>query len=70
MAGYTAEYSSNPRKYSISIDDAVFKTVGGDKDIITFDNTRKTFTTHGTGTATIQITCGKWNDTIELSIVE
>ena len=66
--GYAAEFASKHKEYTISIDNAVFRAVGGDTDIITFDNTNKTFTTHGTGTVRIRFTCGNWADEFNLKI--
>ncbi len=45
-----------------------FAAIGGDTDIIIFDNTNGTFSTHGTGTVTVQMTCGTWTDTFKVNI--
>ncbi len=66
--GYKADFSGNPKGYTIDIDKCKFKPVEGDTDIITFDNNNRTFSTHGTGMVKIKITCGKWSDIIDLKL--
>ena len=66
--GYDAEFANPKRTYTIDINKCKFAAIGGDTDIITFDNTNGTFSTHGTGTVTVQMTCGTWTDTFKVNI--
>ena len=68
--GYHADYYDKPLKFWFDINRCQFEAVDGDTDIITFDNEKRTFSTHGTGRVKIRFACGKCKDAFWLEIKE